>query len=110
MHWLAYQVEDDRVIWLRIIHADQRPQDVDVLNNGFLNEQEALGLMAHYLESNEAGFLTINPERASQHVTLLQRIGIAFAVEPFLLYGLLVAYGLIGLILLLFVFHLLAGG
>ncbi len=110
MHWLAYRIEGGRVVWLRIIRADQRPQDVNILNDGFMSEQEALNLMAHYLEPNEAGFLTIPPERVHDHVTRLQRIGMALAIEPLLFYGLMGAYGMIGVVLFLLLLHLMGGG
>ncbi len=110
MHWLAYRVEENRVVWLRIIRADQRPLDVDVVNNGFANEQEALGLMAHYLETNEAGFLTVAPDRAGEHMTRLQRIGLAYHIEPLLLWGVLGAYGLISFMIVYLLLVNLAAG
>jgi hypothetical protein len=110
MHWLAYRIENDRVVWLRIIRSDMRPPDVDVVNNGFSNEQEALGLMAHYLRTNEAGFLTVANERVNQHVSFLRRIALAYYIEPFLLWLVLGAYGLIGLAIVTIFGHLAAGG
>ncbi len=110
MHWLAYKLQDDRVVWLRIIHADQRPADVAVVNNGFTSEQEALGLMSHYLRTNEAGFLTVAPDRASEHMTRLQRIGLAYHIEPLLLWGVLGAYGLISLVIVYLLLANLAAG
>jgi hypothetical protein len=101
MRWMAYRVEDNRVVWLRIIKSDVRPSDVDVLNNGFRNEQEALGLMAHYLRTNEAGFLTVPMERERQHVTHVQRIRLAFEIAP-LLIGLLVGSAALSSVTFLF--------
>ncbi len=110
MHWMAYKVEDNRVMWLRIVTADQRPSDVDVINNGFRTEFEALSLMAHYFETNEAGFLTVPREKAERHVTRLERIGLAFRIEPLLFWGVIGSYGLIALMILLLLGHILAIG
>jgi nitrate reductase NapE component len=109
MHWLAYRIEEDRVVWLRIVRADQRPADVDVINNGFHSEQEALGLMAHYLRTNDAGFLTIPSERAGEHVNFLRRIALAYHIEPLLLWAVVGSYGLIVLVLALLLAHMIMG-
>ncbi len=110
MHWLAYRVEDNRVVWLRIVTADTRPVDVDVINNGFNSEFEALSLMAHYFETNEAGFLTVPRERAERHVTRLQRIALAYRIEPLLLWGLFGAYVLIVMVIVLLLAHMIVIG
>ena len=110
MHWLAYQVEGNRVVWLRIIRSPERPEDVNVINNGFRSDREALALMSHYLKTNEAGFLTVPPDRANEHMTRLQRITLAFHIEPLIIYALAGAYSLIGLVLLLLVLHMLSVG
>ncbi len=107
MHWLAYKVEDNRVVWLRIVTADTRPVDVDVINNGFTSEFEALSLMAHYFETNEAGFLTVPRERAERHMTRLDRIALAYRIEPLLLRSVLGAYALIGAVLVALLLHIL---
>lgn len=107
MHWLAYGLEGDRVAWLRVIKSPVRPNDVNVINNGFGSSREALALMGHYLRTNEAGFLTVPPDQSTEHMTRFDRIALAFHVEPFLFWGLVGAYGLIGLVLLLLLVHVI---
>ena len=110
MHWLAYRIEGDRVVWLRIIRSNERPPDVDVINNGFHDEQEALALMANYLRTNDAGFLTVPRERAEKHITRLERIRLAYRIESFLLWGVIGAYGAAVILLGLLILHVIAGG
>lgn len=107
MYWLIYAGSEDRPLTLRIVQADQ-PPDAQVLNSGFQSPDQALALMSQYLQIGADGFVRINPHTTHRHPTWVDRVRLAYLIQPAIIWPVFFSLVISVLTLILLISHLMS--
>lgn len=110
MHWLIYDHDEKGRLFLKMITSPERPTENNILNGGFTDPSQALHMMAFYLQFDAAtGETRLNMERRARAFTRIDRVRLAYAIEPLLGQAVIGAYMLIGMVFVLLLCHMVWG-
>jgi len=107
MYWLVYTNTEVGQHVLHVVQSEIRPGDVEVINHGFRNPEQALAVMSHYLQIDEAGFIRVKEFLVNTPMSFLDRIMLAYRITQFGVVILLTTAALSILTLILLLVHIL---